>query len=359
MRIFVTLVFFMSVLGCAFQKPVDSELKDFCSSSEKSKTPYCLELIKKTLNSPNKSFDHKVYALDESIKTVLSLYYLYMDQKDLNAIELRNSKLEDLYKIGKELFYKNKRRIFSDEKDIDIFFNFFYGVLFYTHKESPLIELESIFDFMVKNNNEKKKHIEDLYDSYVLLRLFKKAKAFSLKYKSKTLLGYLPPEIVEPKTQDKNPKYYTVKDNGEKLELITADLNREKLIIGVVSPVCGASYRLLAINDSGNEKIAKAFKEYGILLTPQYSLEVKEVLKWNREHPNLPTYIVYKEKDNWPAGIDWSSTTQFFFFKKGKLVYATSVTDPYLLLTFKNDKQMTCEKAFIQMMEKGISLLDL
>ncbi len=263
-----------------------------------------------------------------------------------------------MYEIGKELFYEQKNLILSDQKKSDVIFDFFSDIILFTKQESPLIELESLFDFMAERKRENRHHIEELYDRYVRLRFFKKAKAFSVKYKAKAIFEYLPPEITEPQTEDRNPKYYMVKDDGEKLELITADLNREKLIIGVVSTTCGASHRVSVINNGNNPEIVKAFQEYGILLLPQKSMVIKEILEWNGKHPDLPTHIVYKEEDSWPDGIRWDVTPNFFFFKNGKLVYTTFM-DPYIALIQKNNRQMTCEEAFVQKMRKGLDMLEM
>ncbi len=360
MRILIILIPFLFISGCAFQKPACNDLERICSQSDKSKGKifYCLDLIEATLNSIDEPLDNKIYALSASLKAVHSIYYRTMDN-DLNAIELRNKKFKEFYEIGKELFYNHQEIILSDTKKTESFFDFFNNVIFSTNEESPLIELESIFNYLAENRSENKDNIESLYNRYVQLRFFTEAKAISLKYKEKALFDYLPPEISEPKIKDNKPKYYSVGDNGNKLELITPDINQEKLIIGIISAGCGASQRILAINNSGNEKIAKAFKEYGLLLNGQYVMDVKETSEWNKKHPDFPTYIIYKEKDNWPDGLQWGATPSFFFFKNGKLVYTTVIRDPYLALIYKKDKNITCEKAFIQSMQKGIDMLEM
>lgn len=194
-------------------------------------------------------------------------------------------------------------------------------VNFYTPNPFLIEKLVEILALKQSKGENVELQLSKVYDSYIKLRLFSKAKAFAKQYPDVDF-STLPQEIeLLDKAATKSTYELQVSNIKNKLIQVEFEPNPHHQIVIISSPMCNPSNRFIDwLHQPQNAQIQKLIVSNTLFMTPPApSLYSNSLDQLNLQYPEVNMQLGHSKSD-WPEIQYWATPTMYFY-KEGQLVH--------------------------------------
>lgn len=188
---------------------------------------------------------------------------------------------------------------------------------FYSFRTKYLADMHLDLDELAKRHVASPYEYAEMYRALVGARRFAEARAFLALHPSLDV-SEAPVIRDEANSAFSQPTILIVSPGKNELTRQEIKLDRHAQIVVVGHPLCHFT-QFAGKALEADPQLRRILREHSIWISPQDGdLDVSDFQQWNREHPDLPLAIVWKQSE-W-SKIDYWGTPTFYFFKNGTLV---------------------------------------
>ncbi|NZA26477.1 hypothetical protein H0E84_08765 [Luteimonas sp. SJ-92] len=227
----------------------------------------------------------------------------------------RASAIEDGYRIrfGSVASTRANARA-TDDRTLPFVFEATYLALFYARDPDLYRRLRLIGDEMENRQLANDEHRASIYKSMIGLRRFDDARSYLERHP--TLNVDPPPTIETLQGGGIGPVVYSAQ-TAHRMKEVPVDLDRETRLIATAHPLCGFSRSAMEAA-AADASISWVLPQVLWLAPPDQTLDLEQVVAWNREHPTTQV-VISRAKSDWPMIDRWATPT-FYLIDNGEVV---------------------------------------
>ena len=229
--------------------------------------------------------------------------------------EDKNPKLAEIYERVRS---KIDRVSIAELSDLDVQ-NFYAGaekLSFYFNDSRYANDLRVAFDELERRQLSTPAMVETVLGHYFAARMFDTVGSFSASHPSDSDFGVVAYD--DHTSASSAAKLLRIGSDGRTMSAVDFSIPPGTHVIVVSSPWCAFS-RASGRAISRTPQLLSLMRMHATWIVPQSIIpNVKDIVRWNTEHPNLSMSIVF-DRTQWGSIESWA-TPGFYFYRDGNLV---------------------------------------
>lgn len=191
---------------------------------------------------------------------------------------------------------------------------------FYANSPASVIQMRRAWDELDRRGDAPAGSADELVAMYIAARLFAEVSRFSRAHAD--ALSVRPPAFDDLEASARHATILTVADQGARLVRQRLSWRDRSFVIVIGAPGCQFSRQATLAIESDTALSRVMARNAAWLMPQQVVRDFGAVARWNREHPQAPLSLIYRQSE-WPF-IHSNATPAFYFFKDGELVTSFS-----------------------------------